>query len=91
MTRHPPTLDQAILAEFITEGHFGHHIRRMRQIYAERIDVLKTAAEKYLDGVVDVAHTSAGTLSQICLFNSAKLRILVDIYSIICVVDFPGR
>lgn len=27
--RHPPTLDQAILAEYITEGHFGHHIRRM--------------------------------------------------------------
>jgi GntR family transcriptional regulator/MocR family aminotransferase len=24
--RHPPTLDQAILAEFILEGHFGHHV-----------------------------------------------------------------
>ncbi len=58
--RHPPTLDQAILAEFITEGHFGHHIRRMRQIYAERIDVLKTAADKHLDGVVDVVHAGAG-------------------------------
>ena len=46
--RHPPTLDQAILAEFITEGHFGHHLRRMRQTYAERIDVLKTAADKHL-------------------------------------------
>jgi GntR family transcriptional regulator/MocR family aminotransferase len=31
--RHPPTLDQAILAEFIVEGHFGHHVRRMRQTY----------------------------------------------------------
>lgn len=29
--RHAPTLDQAILAEFILEGHFGHHVRRMRQ------------------------------------------------------------
>ena len=26
--RRPPTLEQAILAEFITEGHFGHHVRR---------------------------------------------------------------
>jgi GntR family transcriptional regulator/MocR family aminotransferase len=58
--RHPPTLDQAILAEFITEGHFGHHIRRMRQAYAERIDVLKIAADKHLDGVLDVVHAGAG-------------------------------
>ncbi|MGO4517175.1 PLP-dependent aminotransferase family protein [Terriglobus sp. 2YAB30_2] len=58
--RHPPTLDQAILAEFITEGHFGHHIRRMRQAYAERIDVLKAAADKHLDGVLDVIHAEAG-------------------------------
>jgi len=58
--RHPPTLEQAILAEFIAEGHFGHHIRRMRQAYAERIDVLKTAADKHLDGVLDVVHAAAG-------------------------------
>ena len=57
---HPPTLDQAILAEFITEGHFGHHLRRMRQTYAERIDVLKTAADKELNGVLDVVHAGAG-------------------------------
>jgi GntR family transcriptional regulator / MocR family aminotransferase len=58
--RHPPTLDQAILAEFITEGHFGHHVRRMRQTYAERIHVLKTAADKHLNGVLDVVHAGAG-------------------------------
>jgi GntR family transcriptional regulator/MocR family aminotransferase len=58
--RHPPTLDQAILAEFITEGHFGHHLRRMRQNYAERIEVLKTAADEHLHGVLDIVHASAG-------------------------------
>jgi GntR family transcriptional regulator/MocR family aminotransferase len=58
--RHPPTLDQAILAEFITEGHFGHHIRRMRQTYAERIAILKSAADKHLKGVLDVVHAGAG-------------------------------
>ena len=57
---HPPTLDQAILAEFITEGHFGHHLRRMRQIYAERIDVLKSAADQHLSGMLDVVHAGAG-------------------------------
>jgi GntR family transcriptional regulator/MocR family aminotransferase len=58
--RHPPTLDQAILAEFITDGHFGHHLRRMRQTYSERIAVLKTAADKHLNGVLDVVHAGAG-------------------------------
>ena len=37
MDRHPPTLDQAILAEFILDGHFGDQVRRMRQIYAGRM------------------------------------------------------
>ena len=58
--RHPPTLEQAVLAEFITEGHFGHHIRRMRQNYAERNDVLKIAADKHLSGLLDVEHAAAG-------------------------------
>jgi len=58
--RHPPTLEQAILAEFITEGHFGHHIRRMRQNYAERMDILKSVADKHLEGMLDVVHAEAG-------------------------------
>src|SRR3954469_10242193 len=58
--RHPPTLEQAILAEFITEGHFGQHIRRMRQNYAERMEILKSVADKHLDGVLDVVHAEAG-------------------------------
>jgi GntR family transcriptional regulator/MocR family aminotransferase len=58
--RHPPTLDQAILAEFISEGHFGHHVRRMRQIYAERMLVLKEAGRKHLGGALDVATAAAG-------------------------------
>jgi GntR family transcriptional regulator / MocR family aminotransferase len=70
--RHPATLDQAILAEFITEGHFGHHIRRMRQNYAERLDVLKTTADKHLDGLLDVVHAGAGirTLGWLKTFKS---------------------
>src|SRR5207244_4911249 len=39
-THHPPLLEQAVLCDFITEGHFARHIRRMREIYAERLQVL---------------------------------------------------
>ncbi len=35
-----PTFLQAVVAEFIDEGHFASHLRRMRKIYAERHDVL---------------------------------------------------
>jgi len=32
--RHPPTLEQIVLADFIADGHFARHIRRMRLLYA---------------------------------------------------------
>jgi GntR family transcriptional regulator/MocR family aminotransferase len=58
--RHPPTLEQAILAEFIMEGHFGHHVRRMRQTYAERMAVLADSAQRQLCGGLDVVPAVAG-------------------------------
>jgi GntR family transcriptional regulator / MocR family aminotransferase len=36
----PSHSSQAVLAEFIREGHFSRHIRRMRKIYEERRRVL---------------------------------------------------
>ncbi|QEX15863.1 GntR family transcriptional regulator [Hypericibacter terrae] len=41
-------LDQVTVADFMTEGHFSRHIRRMRQLYAERRQVLASALEKRL-------------------------------------------
>ncbi|WP_420236245.1 PLP-dependent aminotransferase family protein [Telmatobacter bradus] len=61
--RHPPTLDQAILAEFISEGHFGHHVRRMRQTYAERMEVLMQASKEHLGGMLNVTEAVAGMRS----------------------------
>jgi GntR family transcriptional regulator / MocR family aminotransferase len=36
----PPYLHQEVLADFIIEGHFMRHIRKMRQVYKERRTVL---------------------------------------------------
>ncbi len=33
---HAPPLEQGALADFIADGHFGRHLRRMRALYAER-------------------------------------------------------
>lgn len=36
----PPTFGQEVLADFIGEGHFSRHIRRMRLLYQERRNAL---------------------------------------------------
>jgi GntR family transcriptional regulator/MocR family aminotransferase len=41
---HTSVLEQAILTDFITEGHFRRHLRRMRTVYAERRLALLEAA-----------------------------------------------
>jgi GntR family transcriptional regulator/MocR family aminotransferase len=38
--RQPATLQQAVIAEFMQQGHFAAHIRRMRQMYREQRDAL---------------------------------------------------
>jgi GntR family transcriptional regulator / MocR family aminotransferase len=58
--RHPPTLDQAVLADFILEGHFGHHVRRMRQLYGERMTALREASIATLAGALDVVTPASG-------------------------------
>jgi GntR family transcriptional regulator/MocR family aminotransferase len=58
--RHAPTLDQAVLTEFINEGHFGHHVRKMRQVYSDRSQLLADEANRRLSGLLDVKHAQAG-------------------------------
>jgi GntR family transcriptional regulator/MocR family aminotransferase len=43
---HSPMLEQAVLADFMIEGHFTRHLRRMRALYAERRRALLEAARK---------------------------------------------
>ena len=57
---HSPTIDQAILTDFIEEGHFTRHIRRMRFLYAERQNALVAAAKKDLAGLLNISKDEAG-------------------------------
>jgi GntR family transcriptional regulator/MocR family aminotransferase len=59
-TRHAPVPEQAVLCEFITEGHFGRHLRRMREVYAERLSVLLEAAREKLAGLLEISEIEAG-------------------------------
>lgn len=59
-THHPPLIDQAILCDFITEGHFARHVRRMRELYAERLGVLLECAGEELEGLLEIPPIEAG-------------------------------
>jgi len=58
--RHPPLLEQAVLCDFMAAGHFARHLRRMRQVYAERLAVLLDAARERLAGLLEVSPVEAG-------------------------------
>ena len=58
--RHAPMLTQAVLCDFIAEGHFARHVRRMREIYAERLGVLLEAARERLAGALAITGVEAG-------------------------------
>lgn len=60
VSRHACLLDQAVLCDFISEGHFGRHLRRMREVYAERLATLLDSAKGLLTGLLDVSPVDAG-------------------------------
>ncbi len=59
-THHPPLLEQAVLCDFITEGHFARHVRRMRELYAERLAGLLECAKEKLGGALEISSVEAG-------------------------------
>lgn len=57
---HSPSIEQAVLTDFIEEGHFARHLRKMRALYAERQAVLVSAARNELRGLLEVPADKAG-------------------------------
>ena len=55
-----PSHTQAVVAEFIDEGQFAAHVRRMRATYLERYQALFAASRRRLAGLLDVAPTDSG-------------------------------
>jgi GntR family transcriptional regulator / MocR family aminotransferase len=55
-----PTLEQAALAQFLQEGHFGRHVRRMRAIYQDRREVLREEGDRRLRGLLEFPERHTG-------------------------------
>jgi GntR family transcriptional regulator/MocR family aminotransferase len=58
--RQPATLQQAIVSEFMQQGHFAAHIRRMRQLYREQRDALAETLMRRAGDRLDVAVPDQG-------------------------------
>lgn len=58
--RHSPLLEQAVVADFMYEGHFVRHIRRMRLLYEERQRALVNAADREFGELLEVRSAEAG-------------------------------
>lgn len=57
---HSPIFEQAILADFIAEGHFARHLRRMRTLYEKRQHILVKEAEKELKELLKISKATSG-------------------------------
>lgn len=58
--RCPPRVQQMALADFMEEGHFDEHIRRMRTLYASRQSILLKAIDQNLSNLIEIEASDAG-------------------------------
>ncbi|MGH7995086.1 MAG: PLP-dependent aminotransferase family protein [Opitutaceae bacterium] len=55
-----PTIDQAVLARFLSDGRYARHLRRMQYIYGERRDAFCAEMDRLLSGRVRLERPSSG-------------------------------
>src|SRR2546430_1410538 len=60
MDQHSPSIDQATLPRFITEGFFLSHVKRIRELYAQRRIFFIEQFQKWLGDYLDLEATPAG-------------------------------
>jgi GntR family transcriptional regulator/MocR family aminotransferase len=94
------TLYQSVLADFIREGHFARHIRRMRMLYAERRKALVKAIRVQLGDVLEVIGAEAGMhlvamlppgVNDVALSRKAAQRGISATPLSVCYLNPPGR
>ena len=88
--RGAPTLTQAAVADFISEGHFERHLRRLRKAYGERRQALVDALDTYLPGRVHYSSVPAGLHVMLYLQPSCSEDDVVQQAAIAGVGIYPG-
>lgn len=60
MDRQSSGIQQAVMADFMAEGHFSRHLRRMRTLYASRLEALHAAIAKHAADLFEVPELEGG-------------------------------
>jgi GntR family transcriptional regulator/MocR family aminotransferase len=68
----PPYLYQEVLADFLNEGHFTRHIRRMRQLYGEKRTALASSLHAEFGHEIEIHGAEAGMHLAITLKDGSK-------------------
>ncbi len=68
----PPQFYQSVLTDFMNDGHFARHIRRMRILYAQRRTALVDALEKEFASALNILGAEAGMHLVITLPKSIR-------------------
>jgi len=88
--RNTPMLEQAVLTEFLRQGHLERHIRRMRRVYASRRVALVDALERHFGSRANIVGDAAGMhalvsiddalLAERAVRNKVQLRAATEYY-----------
>lgn len=78
-SRHSPQLEQAALADFLRDGHFERHLRRMRRVHRRRRDAL-----------LDALHSHFGD-DAVPLGDAAGMHVVVRFADPRVIARAPGR
>jgi GntR family transcriptional regulator/MocR family aminotransferase len=69
---HTSPLMQAVLADFMHDGHFMAHVRRMRELYRARRDIFMEEMQRHLAGRL-LPQPTQGGLQTACLLADQRL------------------
>jgi GntR family transcriptional regulator/MocR family aminotransferase len=95
-----PTLYQSALTDFIAQGHFARHVRRMRSTYQNRRDALVAAIHRVLGHRLEIVNPDAGMhlsawfqpgIDDLAVVRRAADRGLYPIALSTCFVDSDAR
>jgi GntR family transcriptional regulator/MocR family aminotransferase len=67
-----PTLYQIVLTDFLQEGHFARHLRRMRRIYLSRRNALIESLREHNGNILKPYNTDAGL--HLCVFLPPQIN-----------------
>jgi GntR family transcriptional regulator/MocR family aminotransferase len=78
---HTPVLEQAVVAEFMAEGHYERHLRRMRVEYRARRDALVQAVRRHCDGALSLREVTTGLHALADLTETEAERVSGDAFA----------